>query len=123
MRGGKTRVSCGRCPVGVLGGDRGAQEGLFRGFGAAGGQTAAELDELFGTAKSCKNMRNVGFDELAATGGELKVAGRAGVGRGRKLRDPPDKGARPVLGAAPNHPPQTPRRPLGRPPTRFGTYY
>ncbi len=73
---------------------------VLRGVWSASRQTAAELDELFGTAKSCKNMRNVGFDELAAAGGDLRSAWRARLEREGKLSDRSDSVADLVLGSA-----------------------
>jgi len=73
---------------------------VLRGVWSASRQTAAELDELFGTAKSCKNMRNVGFDGLAATGGDLRSAWRARLEREGKLSDRSDSVADLVLGSA-----------------------
>ena len=73
---------------------------VLRGVWSASRQTAAELDELFGTAKSCKNMRNVGFDGLAAAGGDLRSAWRARLEREGKLSDRSDSVAALVLGSA-----------------------
>jgi hypothetical protein len=73
---------------------------VLRGVWSASRQTAAELDELFGTAKSCKNMRNVGFDGLAAAGGDLRSAWRARLEREGKLSDRSDSVADLVLGSA-----------------------
>jgi len=73
---------------------------VLRGVWSASRQTVAELDELFGTAKSCKNMRNVGFDGLAAAGGDLRSAWRARLEREGKLSDRSDSVADLVLGSA-----------------------
>jgi len=62
---------------------------VLRGVWAASGQTSAELDELFGPAKSCKNMQNVGFDDSAGSGGDIKAAWRATLEREGKLSDRP----------------------------------
>jgi hypothetical protein len=78
---------------------------VLRGVWSASGQTAAELDELFGTAKSCKNMRDVGFDGLAGTSGDLRAAWRATLEREGKLSDRSGSVADLVLGSA------EPRRP------------
>lgn len=73
---------------------------VLRGVWSATGQTAAELEELFGTAKSCKNMREVGFDALAGTGGDLRAAWRATLEREGKLSDRSGSVADLVLGSA-----------------------
>jgi hypothetical protein len=73
---------------------------VLRGVWAASGQTAAELDEMFGTAKSCKNMREVGFDGLGGTSGDLRAAWRATLEREGKLSDRPGSVAGLVLGSA-----------------------
>lgn len=73
---------------------------VLRSIWSASGQTAAELDELFGTARSCKSMRDVGFDGLAATGGDLRGAWRATLEREGKLSERPGSVADLVLGSA-----------------------
>jgi hypothetical protein len=73
---------------------------VLRSIWSASSQTAAELDELFGTAKSCKSMRDVGFDGLAATGGDLRGAWRATLEREGKLTERPGSVADLVLGSA-----------------------
>jgi hypothetical protein len=73
---------------------------VLRAVWSASGQTAAELDELFGTAKSCKNMRDVGFDGMAGTGGDLRSAWRATLQREGKLSDRSGSVADLVLGSA-----------------------
>lgn len=73
---------------------------VLRSIWSASGQTAAELDELFGTAKSCKSMRDVGFDGFAATGGDLRGAWRATLEREGKLSERPGSVADLVLGSA-----------------------
>lgn len=60
---------------------------VLREIWAARGQSRAELDEAFGTARSCKNMRQVGFDKLAGPDGNLLDAWRATLRREGKLRD------------------------------------
>jgi hypothetical protein len=73
---------------------------VLRSIWSVSGQTAADLDELFGTSRSCKNMRDVGFDGLADTGGDLRAAWRATLKRDGKLSDRPGSVADLVLGSA-----------------------
>jgi hypothetical protein len=73
---------------------------VLRSIWSMSGQTAAELDDLFGTARSCKNMRDVGFDGLAGNGGDLRAAWRATLERDGKLSDRPGSVADLVLGSA-----------------------
>ena len=58
---------------------------VLRGVWTASGKTSADLDDLFGAAKSCKNMQAVGFDALAGEGGDLRGAWRATLEREGKL--------------------------------------
>ena len=58
---------------------------VLREVWSASGQTTADLDDLFGTARSCKNMQAVGFDALAAESGDLRGAWRATLEREGKL--------------------------------------
>ena len=58
---------------------------VLRGVWTASGQTSEDLDELFGTPKSCKNMQNVGFDALAGADGDLRSAWRTTLEREGKL--------------------------------------
>jgi hypothetical protein len=37
-------------------------------------QSRADLEESFGTQRSCKSMQNVGFDGMAGSGGDLRLA-------------------------------------------------
>jgi len=53
----------------------------------ARGQTREELDEAFGTARSCKNMANVGFDGWAEDEADLRAAWRTRLEREGKLND------------------------------------
>jgi hypothetical protein len=74
---------------------------VLRAVWTASGQTGAELDELFGPAKSCKSMQSVGFDGLADSGGgDLRAAWRATLEREGKLSDGPGSVADLVLGSA-----------------------
>ena len=57
---------------------------LLRTVWAADGQRA-DLDEAFGPAKSCKNMKDVSFDGLAEPGSDLGAAWREKLRREGKL--------------------------------------
>jgi hypothetical protein len=74
--------------------DRGGARGepdeaieVLRSVWTASGQSSAELDELFGPAKSCKNMQKVGFDNFAGSDGDLRAAWRATLEREGKLSE------------------------------------
>jgi hypothetical protein len=58
---------------------------VLRGIWSAQGQTSGDLDEAFGTAKSCQKMTEVGFDGLAGADGDLRSAWRARLRREGKL--------------------------------------
>lgn len=58
---------------------------VLREVWAARGQSAEDLQDAFGTQKSCKNMQNVGFDGLASSGGDLRSSWRATLEREGKL--------------------------------------
>jgi hypothetical protein len=60
---------------------------VLRGVWTSSGQSSAELEELFGPAKSCKNMQDVGFDDFAGSGGDLRSAWRATLEREGKLSE------------------------------------
>ena len=60
--------------------------GVLREMWSAQGQTAEDLEEACGPAKSCKRMTNVGFDGLAEeTDGDLRLAWRTQLAREGKL--------------------------------------
>jgi hypothetical protein len=60
--------------------------GVLREVWTAQGQTAADLEEACGPAKSCKRMTDVGFDGLAEeTDGDLRLAWRTQLAREGKL--------------------------------------
>ena len=63
---------------------------VLRAVWTASGQTSADLDELFDPPKSCKNMRNVGFDDLDAADGGLREAWRTTLAREGKLGKEPE---------------------------------
>lgn len=58
---------------------------VLREVWAAKGQGSEDLAEVFGPAKSCKTMQNVGFDALAGGDGDLRAAWRATLEREGKL--------------------------------------
>lgn len=58
---------------------------VLRGIWTASGKSSAELDEIFGPAKSCKNMKNVGFDDYAGSEGDIREGWRATLAREGKL--------------------------------------
>lgn len=60
---------------------------VLRGVWSAQGQSSEDLAEAFGPAKSCKNMKDVGFDALAEADadGDLRRAWRARLQREGKL--------------------------------------
>ena len=58
---------------------------VLRAVWTASGQTSADLEELFDPPRSCKNMRNVGFDDLDADEGGLREAWRTTLAREGKL--------------------------------------
>lgn len=58
---------------------------VLREVWAAKGQGSEDLAEIFGPAKSCKTMQNVGFDALAGGDGDLRAAWRATLEREGKL--------------------------------------
>ena len=60
--------------------------GVLREVWSAQGQTAEDLEEACGPAKSCKRMSEVGFDGLAEeTDGDLRLAWRTQLAREGKL--------------------------------------
>jgi hypothetical protein len=60
---------------------------VLRAVWTARGQTSADLDELFDPPKTCKNMHNVGFDDLDAADGGLREAWRTTLAREGKLSE------------------------------------
>jgi hypothetical protein len=57
---------------------------VLREVWSASGQTQADLEEAFGTQKSCKRMQDVGFDDMAGDG-DMRSAWRATLEREGKL--------------------------------------
>jgi hypothetical protein len=58
---------------------------VLREVWSAQGQSAADLDEVFGAQKSCKRMQDVGFDDMATGDGDMRTAWRATLEREGKL--------------------------------------
>ena len=59
---------------------------VLRAVWSAQGQTAEDVEEACGPAKSCQRMSEVGFDGLAEeTDGDLRVAWRTQLAREGKL--------------------------------------
>ena len=59
---------------------------VLREMWSARGQSAEDVEEACGTAKSCKRMTDVGFDGLAEkTDGDLRLAWRTQLAREGKL--------------------------------------
>ena len=59
---------------------------VLREVWSARGQSAEDVEEACGTAKSCKRMTDVGFDGLAEeTDGDLRLAWRTQLAREGKL--------------------------------------
>jgi hypothetical protein len=58
---------------------------VLRGVWTAGGQPTEDLDEACGPTKSCRNMKDVSFDGLAAPGTDLSAAWRERLRREGKL--------------------------------------
>ena len=74
---------------------------VLRGIWSAQGQTSADLDDI-GTAKSCKRMADVGFDDLADSADDLRSAWRATLERDGKLKPEAGSVADLVLGQVPD---------------------
>jgi hypothetical protein len=75
---------------------------VLRAVWTARGQTSADLDELFDSPKTCKNMRNVGFDDLDTADGGLREAWRTTLAREGKLSK--EQGSVRDLVFGPGHP-------------------
>ncbi len=59
---------------------------VLRAVWSAQGQTAEDVEEACGPARSCKRMTDVGFDGLAEeTDGDLRLAWRTQLAREGKL--------------------------------------
>src|ERR1700722_3946346 len=59
---------------------------VLREVWSARGQTEAELADCFDGPKACKRMADVGFDDLADPGADLRSAWRATLKRDGKLK-------------------------------------
>jgi hypothetical protein len=58
---------------------------VLRGVWSAQGQSEAELEDCFDGQKACKRMAEVGFEDLADPGADLRSAWRATLKRDGKL--------------------------------------
>lgn len=58
---------------------------VLRAVWSGRGQSSADLEESFGTQKSCKSMQNVGFDGMAGSDGDLRSAWHETLRREGKL--------------------------------------
>ena len=59
---------------------------VLRNVWSAQGQTEADLEDAFGPQKACKRMADVGFEDLAESGDDLRSAWRATLERDGKLK-------------------------------------
>lgn len=75
-----------RSEEGIVSRDPNDSTDLLRSVWQAG--TAAELDELAGPQRSCRNMRDVSFDGFAEPGTDLRSAWRDRLRREGKLAEP-----------------------------------
>ena len=82
--------------------DRDAVE-VLRDVWSARGQTEADLEDAFGPQKSCKRMSDVGFEDLAESGEDLRSAWRQTLERDGKLQARSGTVADLVLGSVSDH--------------------
>jgi hypothetical protein len=68
---------------------------VLRGIWSAQGQTSADLQDAFGTQKSCKRMQDVGFGDPDADA-DLRAAWRSTLRREGKL-NPESGGVRDLI--------------------------
>ena len=69
-----------------MGGDSEEVLGVLREVWSAQRQSAEDIEQACGTARSCKKMADVGFDGLAEeTDGDLRLAWRTQLAREGKL--------------------------------------
>jgi hypothetical protein len=78
----------------------GQEAEVLRGVWSAQGQTVADLEDAFGEQKSCKRMADVGFDDFAGAGRDLRLAWRETLERDGKLKPEAGTVADLVLGRA-----------------------
>jgi hypothetical protein len=76
---------------------------VLRGVWSAQEQTAADLDDDCGSAKSCKRMADVGFGGMAGPDEDLRTAWRNRLAREGKLNAEGGSVADLVLGRAESH--------------------
>jgi hypothetical protein len=75
---------------------------VLRDVWSAQGQTETDLEDAFGPQKSCKRMADVGFDDLAGSGDDLRSAWRTTLERDGKLKPEAGTVADLVLGRIPD---------------------
>ncbi len=73
---------------------------VLRAVWSGQGQSRADLEESFGTQKSCKSMQHVGFDGMAGSDGDLRSAWQETLRREGKLNSGAGSVADLVLGPA-----------------------
>jgi hypothetical protein len=71
---------------------------VLRDVWSAQGQLDADLEDAFGGPKACKRMQDVGFDDFADSGDDLRSAWRATLQRDGKLKPEAGSVADLVLG-------------------------
>ena len=76
----------GREEPGPATGDAGEAVEVLRSVWSARGQSAADIEELLGPQKSCKAMKDVGFDGMADSDADLRAAWHDTLHRDGKLR-------------------------------------
>ncbi len=76
---------------------------MLRDVWAAQGQTDEDLADVLGPQKSCKRMADVGFDDLAESGDDLRSAWRETLERDGKRRPQGGTLADLVLGRTSDH--------------------
>lgn len=77
---------------------------VLRSVWTAQGHSSADLDEAFGTARTCKRMAGVGFGDLDTGEADLRAAWRARLEREGKLNPAGGTVRDLVLGSPEAHP-------------------
>lgn len=75
---------------------------VLRAIWTGRGQSRADLEESFGTQKSCKSMQHVGFDGMAGSDGDLRSAWQETLRREGKFNPQAGSVRDLVLGPAPS---------------------